>query len=230
MSIYQKDWRKKRIASFDVETTGLDNKSHRICQFGCVIFEKGKPVDKYCTFINTEGKKMDKSATRVCGITDDMLVDAKPFKELAIKIKKLLKSVDIWVAYNDHFDRGFILKEFKKAGIKIKEKPCIDPLIWSNYLWSGRQTQLPDLVQNMRITDELKQACRRLNINQKTHQADYDSLMCGMSLFELQNIMPKTLRQTLYVQDFLYRSWFATVQNKKFLRDPSPTMPPEHRG
>lgn len=229
--IYKKDWRDLRIVSFDVETTGLDTKNDRIAEIGIVIFENGIPIKKYCKLINPEGKKMNPKATKVCGITDDMLKDKRTFAERVKKIRKFLfKEIDMWCAFNDQFDRSFLMNEFKRAGVEYEDKPCIDPLVWARYWWPTMKNALDDVMQKLRIIVDPK-ILKELEIDRKRHRADYDSLITGLGLFtNMQIMMPKTLRQTLYVQDFLYRMWLLNIhQNeKKFARYLPVTMPPEH--
>ncbi|HEC72379.1 MAG: 3'-5' exonuclease [Candidatus Thorarchaeota archaeon] len=229
--IYTMDWRKLRIASFDLETTGLDVKNDRIVEIGIVIFEEGIPVEKYCKLINPEDKKINPKATKVTGITNEMVKDKKTFAERVKKIRRLLfKDVDMWCAFNDQFDRSFLMNELKRADYKFKDIPCIDPLVWARYWWPKMKNALDDVVQKLRIRVDPK-VLRTLSINKSRHRADYDSLVTGTALFtNMQHMMPKTLRQTLYVQDFIYRMWLLNIHqnDKKYMRYLDLAMPPEH--
>jgi len=228
--IYAMDWRKLRIASFDVETTGLDVKADRVVEIGIVVFEEGVPVEKYCKLINPEGRKIDPKASKKTGITNEMVKDKKTFSQRAKKIRRLLfKDVDMWCAFNDQFDRSLIMNEFGRTDYKTKEMPCIDPLVWARYWWPKMKNALDDVVQKLRIRADPK-TLRSLKIDKKRHRADYDSLVTGTALFNVQHMMPKTLRQTLYVQDFIYRMWLLNIHqnDKKYMRYLDTSMPPEH--
>lgn len=229
--IYSQDWRKLRIGSFDLETSGLDIKKDRIVEIAIIIYEDGKPVKKYCKLISPEKKKMNPKASRASGILDDDLKDKKIFAQRAKKIKRLLtKDVDLLLAFNDQFDRSFLIEEFKRTDIEYNDsKPCIDLLVWGRNLWPTMSNKLDDMVQRLRTPIDNNQL-KKLDINKARHRADYDAYITCAVLFNLQIIMPKTLRQTLYVQDFLYRQWLFNVHqnNPKYARYLSLTMPPEH--
>lgn len=231
MNIYKKDWRELRIASFDVETTGLDVKNDRVVEIGIVIFENGKPIRSYCKLINPEGKKFNVRATKKTGIGAEDVEGKRTFAQRAKKIRRLLcKEVDIWCAFNDQFDRSLLMNEFKRANIEYKEKPCIDPLVWARYWWPTMKNALDDVVQKLRIKVS-NHVLNNLGIKKRRHRADYDALVTGSALFtNVKNMMPKTLRQTLYVQDFIYRMWLLNIHqnNPKFVRYLELTMPPEH--
>lgn len=232
IDIYAKDWRELRIAAFDTETTGIDVKNDRIVEIGIVIFEGGKPIKKYCKLINPGKKKMKPQATKACGITDDDLKGKKPFVDRAKKIKSLLgKEVDLILAFNDQFDRSLLIEEFKRAGISYEDtKPCIDLMIWSRDLWPTSSNKLDDVIQRLRIPINRKDL-KELKINRVRHRADYDAYVTAVALYAMQMIMPKTLRQTLYVQDFIYMKWLINIHqnNPKYARYLNLTMPPEHR-
>jgi len=227
--IYSKNWREEKIAFFDVETTGLDPSKERIVEIAIVIFDKMEPIECYCKLINPDGKKMDAKASSICGIKDEDLIGKRKFSERAKEISKILKSVDIWCAFNDQFDRSFINNEFKRCGIKIKNRPTIDPLVWSRFWWPGLRNTLDDVVQKTRVIIDPK-ILSKFGISKTRHRADYDSLATGYALKNMSHSMPKTLRQTLYVQDYLYRTILLNVykNEQKYQRYLPLTMPPEH--
>jgi len=226
--IYKKDWRKLKIACFDTETTGTNINDDRITEMGIIIFKKGEPIKKYCRLINPK-KKIHPKAAKVSGITDSDVKEQRTFKQRFKKIYKLLYGADLWCAFNDQFDRGIMAAEFRRCGEEYEDKPCIDPRIWADHMWPGQTNNLDSVSARLRVnvprtvTDELK-------INVARHRADYDSLVTGYCLFAMMSAMPKTLRQTLYVQDYIYRRWLTNVYNNnpRFARSVEPTMPPEH--
>ena len=69
----------------DTETTGLSVKEgHRIVEIGCLEIENLVPTKKvFHQYINPEGKKVDESALKVHGYTDEFLKGKKKFKEIA---------------------------------------------------------------------------------------------------------------------------------------------------
>ena len=116
------------------------------------------------------------------------------------------------------------MEEFKRCGKEWFDKPTLDPLIWARYLWPKTPNKLADVIQKLRISVSGK-SLTGLGIKKKQHRADYDSFITGMCLFEMQRFMPKSLRQTLDVQDFLYRMWLMNMGDQKFARQIEPTMP-----
>lgn len=230
MNIYKQDWRNLRIASFDVETTGLDVKNDRVIEIGIIIFENGKPIKSYCKLINPEGKKIPEKVTKKTGITNEMVKGKKTFAKRIKKIERLLYKANIWCAFNDQFDRSMLINEFKRCRHAYKDLPCIDPLVWARYWWPTMKNSLDDVVQKLRIKVS-NNILDNLGIKKRRHRADYDALVTGNALFtNVKNMMPKTLRQTLYVQDFIYRMWLLNIHqnNPKFVRYLDLTMPPEH--
>jgi DNA polymerase III epsilon subunit-like protein len=241
MNVYTEDWRNLRIGVFDTETTDLDRKKERIIQIGILIFQGGKLLKKYCKLINPDldqnckpispyGVKVSPGAFKVHGITNEELIDKRLFKDRVAKINKMLcEEVDIWCAFNDNFDRGFLAEEYKRSGWVLTEKPCIDPLIWAFSLWPTMPNKLDDIVQRLRIEIN-KKDLTTFEIDNNRHRADYDAFLTGNVLYTMSLFMPKTVRQTLYVQDYLYRTWLLKSHNNepKYMRHTLPTMPPEH--
>ena len=226
--IYSKDWRELKLAVFDVETTGLRPESERITEIGIVLFKDGKPRGVYNKLINP-AKRIDAKASKIIGITNDMVDHLPLFHERIDKIQKILSKVDVWCCFNDSFDRSFVTTEFRRCKTVLKERPCLDPLIFSQFMWPSTSNKLDDVARRLRVepSDELIQD---LKIVGKRHRACFDALLTGMCLFRMSGILPKTLRQTLYVQDFLYRYWLGVTKGgeKRYVRSLEPTMPPEH--
>ena len=233
MSIYTKDWTKMRIAVFDTETTGLKPNEDRIVEFGLMFFEKGKPVDSYNRLINPDGKAMHPKAQAVHGITPEMLAKKKTFKQLAKKIRKQLKDCDVWCAYNESFDRSFLKHEFKRAGVKMPQKPVIDPLIMAQHLWPQGPNTLDAVCQRLRVSapiDVLKEYNLYDEDGAKRHRAAYDALLTGYVLYMFSHRMSNKLKQALFVQNWQYHVWLAFTKNgnARYARALEPTLPPEN--
>lgn len=56
---------------FDIETTGLNPKSDRICEIGAIGVRGGLPQETFSTLVSIGGK-MPARATEINGITDEM--------------------------------------------------------------------------------------------------------------------------------------------------------------
>lgn len=226
-NIYAKDWRKLRLAVFDTETTGLNPKEHRLVEMGIVVFENGLPVEKFCRLINPT-RKIDAGAQKVHGISAEDVANKKTFLQLSKKIRKYLKSVDIWCAFNEHFDRGFLIEEFRRAKLNFEVKPILDPLIIARYIWQNMPNNLDNVAQRLRIAPQ-KSTLDALGINAKRHRADYDSLVTGLALYAFGRYLPTELDATLFVQHWMYKQNIARTSSggkSKFERPLEPTLPP----
>ena len=104
--------------TFDLETTGLDQANDRIVQLAIIKEFPGTNKDpiKVMRYVNPE-QPIPKEAADIHGITDEMVKDAKTFKEMAPGIAKFVKNCDV-IGYNSNrFDVPFLQHEFERAGI-----------------------------------------------------------------------------------------------------------------
>jgi DNA polymerase III subunit epsilon len=109
----------------DLETTGLDPSKDRICQIG-MILPNGKEVEY---LINPE-IPIPEEASRLHGITDEMVEDAPKFKDLSKLIIEALEASEIFVAYNSSFDFSFLQYElYRDSKYELRESNFvfIDP-------------------------------------------------------------------------------------------------------
>lgn len=228
MDVYGKDWRELRIASYDFETTGVNAKEDRVTEMGVIIFEGGEPISSFCSKFNPQ-KPQKKKAAAVSGITDEELAKEGLFADKAQDIKKLMLGCDVWVAFNEAFDRSFLAMEFKKAGIYMPAVATIDPLIWAHFFWPGGPNNLDNVSQRLKVNLSHDDRSHLVPSDRERHSADYDSMLTARCLFAMAAIMPQSLRQTLYTQDWLYRYWLVRIKNneKKYARALDPILPPE---
>jgi len=220
-----RDWRQLRLASFDIETTGLDCRKNRITEIGIVVFEERVPIESYSTLINPK-MKIEVKASEVSGITNEMVENEKPFSEVAKKIRKVLSSCDLWCAFNETFDRSFVMHEFKQCNLGIELKPVLDARIIADFVWPQGPNHLDNVVQRLKLSPN-KEVLRNFNIETVRHRALYDALLCGMALYDLAGIMPVDLNHTLIVQYWMYKYWlkFTKQGEKKYTRELEPLLP-----
>ncbi|WP_200760505.1 exonuclease domain-containing protein [Effusibacillus dendaii] len=115
------------LAAFiDVETTGLDPFDDEIIEFSIVLFEFDRKtgeftdiIDEYTGLKEPIGKRIPRAATRVNGITNDMVEGEELDDD---KIISLIHSAEFIVAHNAKFDRSFVEMEYPK-------------LDWTNKPW-----------------------------------------------------------------------------------------------
>ena len=98
----------------DVETTGGRGENHRVTEIGAVKVQNGKVVDKFQTLLNPQ-RAIPAGITRLTGISQDMVVGAPYFVDIADEFESFLQD-SIFVAHNVEFDYGFIGSEFARIG------------------------------------------------------------------------------------------------------------------
>lgn len=95
--------------SIDVETTGLAASKERIIQISAIRFENGEPVEKFNTYINPK-RHIPDEASKINGITDDMVSDSPIIGEVADSFLKFIGKSAI-IGYNISFDLKFLYME-----------------------------------------------------------------------------------------------------------------------
>lgn len=95
----------------DTETTGLNPSSDKIIQLSAIKYDpSGTPVDFYNTYLNP-GRPIPAGASRVNGITDDMVSNAPKAEEVRQAFLTFLGELLI-VGYNVNFDLRFLYSTF----------------------------------------------------------------------------------------------------------------------
>ena len=100
-----------RVVCFDTETTGFGNDAE-IIEFSAIDLKSGAVL--LDTLIRPS-KPLPPKIVEITNITDQMLVKAPAFPQVAGSIKSILDE-SIWVAYNASFDVRMILQNYQIAG------------------------------------------------------------------------------------------------------------------
>ena len=103
-----------KYAIVDIETTGGQSPADRITEIAIIIHDGEKIIDEFTSLINPE-RRIPPFVSRLTGISDEMVMDAPRFFELAKKIVEITEDC-IFVAHNVQFDYQFIRQEFKSLG------------------------------------------------------------------------------------------------------------------
>jgi DNA polymerase-3 subunit alpha (Gram-positive type) len=111
---------------FDVETTGLSSKYDQIIELAGVKVRNGEIIDRFERFSNPN-EPLTETIKEITGITDNMLVDAPPIKEVITDFKEWVGDA-IFVAHNASFDMGFIEAAYQKEGFGSYTNGVIDTL------------------------------------------------------------------------------------------------------
>lgn len=147
----------KRLISFDTETTGLDFKSgDRVVEIGAVeILGRNKTGELFQTYLNPDGKEMSEGAAEITNISNEQLIDAPKFKEVANEFIKFIKGAEL-VIHNAEFDIGFINHELKLMDHEVKDIRDIcsiyDTLIHARKAFPGQRNNLNALSMRLGIS------------------------------------------------------------------------------
>lgn len=107
-------------AIVDIETTGGYAAANGIIEISIQIFDGKKVIETYETLVNPD-QHIPRYIQALTGITNDMLVEAPRFNEVAEKVHALLQD-KIFVAHNVNFDYSFIKSHLEFYGYPINCK------------------------------------------------------------------------------------------------------------
>jgi DNA polymerase III epsilon subunit family exonuclease len=110
----------------DIETTGISTARDRIIEIAAVRFRGTERISETNWLVNPE-RHIPAGATRVHGITDDMVASAPLFRDIYPALKVFIGDTSL-IAHNAHFDVRFIAAEFRRGGLDPIHKPVIDSL------------------------------------------------------------------------------------------------------
>ena len=161
-----------KFIAFDLETTGILPGVDRIVEIGAVKFNYNQVESVYSTLVDP-GMPIPEGASRVNGITDDMVV-GKP------KIDTLLDSFaefcgdDVVVAHNAAFDAQFLTADIKKFESKAPKGIILDTYALSKKVFAGLPNyKLGTLVQHLEIPAGT------------FHRAEEDASYCGQLFLKI---------------------------------------------
>jgi len=184
------------IAVIDFETTGFDPEHDRVVEVGVVCFHRGEHMGTHNWLVNP-GRLITEDSTKVHGITDEMVAREPKFNEIAPEVIRVLEG-HLPVAYNADFDKGFMLAEMGRAGMRGKMMPpalqpdtkWVDPLVWVRE------------IQKEERSKKLSAVCERLGINiEKAHRAWCDAEATGKVLIALADQLPRKYSDLIRVQE-----------------------------
>lgn len=111
---------KKRYAIIDIETTGGLFNRDKITEIAIIVTDGSDILKEFSSLVNPE-RSIPPFITGITGITDDMVIDAPRFYEIAKEIIEYTEDC-IFVAHNARFDYSFIKEEFKSLGYPYNKK------------------------------------------------------------------------------------------------------------
>lgn len=106
----------KSLAVIDLETTGTDVETDRIVSIAIVKINTDGSVEEGREWLINPEIAIPPAASKVHGITDEMVKDKPTFKNLSNTILGELKNCDISGFNVEKFDLPLLTNEFKRAG------------------------------------------------------------------------------------------------------------------
>lgn len=155
-----------KFVAVDVETTGTLPYMDHIVELAAVRFSKNEVLDQFSSLINP-GVPMPEEASRVNGITNDMLKD-QPKVEDIFKLFSNFCGSDILVAHNAIFDFQFLAGVAERYYLSAPRGIMLDTYALSKVVFPGLSNyKLSTLAEHVKINSE------------KFHRAEQDAWTCG---------------------------------------------------
>lgn len=106
---------------FDTETTGLSRDTDRIVEVAIAWWDRDT---EFMQRFNP-GMHIPEEATRVHGITDEMVANCPPFAEHAKFLHETLSSAEAVIGYNPFYDAGMVDAEMARCGLEPIKWPTL---------------------------------------------------------------------------------------------------------
>jgi DNA polymerase-3 subunit epsilon len=115
------DWKSRSYLALDFETTGLDPKCERVVEIGAVRFRfreaDARPESPAALAALVDpGKPMPRLVQAIHGISDEDLIGAPSFVDLAPALLSLARGATI-LAHNAPFDLSFLAEELARSNL-----------------------------------------------------------------------------------------------------------------
>lgn len=156
----------KSLVIFDLETTGLNSENDRIIEIGALKVRNGIIEDSLGILVNP-GIKIPYYATKVNGITDQMVKDQISDNH---GVKQLLDMIDndsYIVAHNVKFDMGFVNAYLKRNGKNPLTNSLVDTVRLARKAFPGKSKYSLGIIAK-ELGIEVKDA----------HRAEDDTRVC----------------------------------------------------
>lgn len=151
---------------FDLETTGFIAGIDQIVEIGAVKYINGEVDSVFSTLIDPE-KPMPEAASRVNGITDDMLAGKPKIHEVLEPFAEFCGD-DVIVAHNAMFDYQFLVADINKYEAKAPTGLILDTFGIAKKILPGLPNyKLGTLVQHLGIEAS------------EFHRAEVDASYCA---------------------------------------------------
>ncbi len=158
----------RKYAIVDIETTGGHLRRDKITEIAIVLYDGKQVIETFQSLIHP-GRSIPSHISRLTGITDEMLVDAPRFYEVAKKVVELTEGC-IFVAHNARFDYTFIKRAYESLGYTYTRKQ----------LCTVRMSRMvnPDLRRH-----GLDALCRHYDLAVQNRHRAFDDAMATVKIF-----------------------------------------------
>ena len=161
-----------RFVAFDLETTGFLPGVDKIVEIGAVKFVNGKVESVFSTLVDPQ-TSMPPQASKVNGITDDMLVGKPKVSTLLEPLANFCEDLPM-VAHNANFDAQFLKADIEKYEAKAPMGVVLDTFGMAKKVLPGMANyKLGTLVQHLNIPAAV------------FHRAEDDAIYCGKLFIKL---------------------------------------------
>ena len=192
------------FVALDVETTGTLSYVDHIVELAAVRFLDGKKQAGFSSLINP-GVPMPEEASRVNGITDEMLKDQPKINDVLCEFSKFCAQ-DLLVAHNAVFDFQFLSVALEKCYCRAPCGPLFDTYSLSKKVFPGLSNyKLSTLVEYLKIPAS------------HFHRASQDAWACG----EVFNHILKKINASERNRKYLDLNKLTQLTGKKELRFPA---------
>jgi len=187
----------------DIETTGhIAEEDAQIIDIGIVVIKDNDIIQEYTTLLKPN-KPIPAFISHLTGITDEDVVDAPSFHEIAQDIRAFFQDGYL-VAHNVPFDLGFLNESLKYYGFKKITNPVLDTVELTRILFP----QAPSY--------KLNQLAEYLNLNHKQpHRALSDAYITAeilLKLIEKMSRLPyETVTHLLKLEKYLHSDLYGIL-------------------
>lgn len=117
----------KPLVFFDLETTGINIASDRIVEISMIKIHPNGKEERYTQRVNPI-IEIPREASLIHGITNEMVLNEPTFKEIAIKIRDLIKGCDLAGFNSNRFDIPILAEEMLRSDVdfSMKNRLAID--------------------------------------------------------------------------------------------------------
>jgi DNA polymerase III subunit epsilon len=125
-----------RFCAIDIETTGLDPNHDEMIALACLPISHLRILVRDTFYTLIKPKRYSFKAMKYHGISQDNLMDAPVFEEVADEILKVLDG--ILVGHSVAFDFSFLKLHFKAVGVNFRRE-CLDIAMIERWLRKKRK-------------------------------------------------------------------------------------------